>query len=75
MEDAPREYTVVGVRRLAANPGEPEEQAPAEILERFEGRAFDLHDLEQRGVRIVGGRAVFTFGGQDWRLDLFPEVA
>ena len=74
MEDAPREYTVVGVRRLAATPGEPEEQAPSEILERFEGRAFKLDELEQRGARIVSGRAVYTFAGQDWRLELFPEV-
>lgn len=63
------EYTVVSVRRAGA----AEEGAPSEVLERFEGRTFSLAELEQRGVRIAGGRALYTTGGQEWRLELFPD--
>ena len=48
-------YRVVDVR----SPGG--DLAPPEIAERFEGRLFTLHQLEQRGVRIQG-RAAWTTG-------------
>jgi hypothetical protein len=48
-------------------------EAP-EIRERFEGRPFSLHELEQRGVRIAGGQVWYTAYGQDWRLVLSPEL-
>lgn len=46
--------------------------APPEITERFQGRAFSKHDLEQRGVRIAGAHAWYLANGQDWRLVLRP---
>jgi hypothetical protein len=49
-------------------------QAPPEIRERFEGRAFTLHDLEGRGVRIADGHAWYTALGQPWRLILEPAL-
>ena len=48
--------------------------APPEIRERFEGRPFTLHELEQRGVRIAGGQAWYTANAQDWRLVLDPAL-
>jgi hypothetical protein len=44
--------------------------APPEIRERFAGRLFTLHDLEQRGVRIAGATAWYLASGRDWRLTL-----
>ena len=48
-------------------------EAP-EIRERFEGRPFTLHELEQRGVRIAGGQAWYTANGRDWRLIFSPDL-
>jgi len=61
-------YRVVDVR----SPGG--DLAPPEIAERFEGRLFTLHQLEQRGVRIQGRAAWYLFAGQDWQLKLEPAV-
>lgn len=72
MEQA-SEYTVVSVKRADAAAGKrPSDEAPPEILERFEGRTFTLRELEERGVRIAGGRAVYTANGEDWQLEVFP---
>jgi hypothetical protein len=73
---ASTEYTVVEVI-AARGPQSPTDDAvaPAEILERFEGRTFTLRELEQRGVRIAGGRAYYTSLGRDWALRLFPDLA
>ena len=46
--------------------------APPEVAERFEGRLFTLHELEQRGVRVAGGRNYYTAAGQDWWIRLDP---
>jgi hypothetical protein len=62
-------YRVVQVRSadgLAA--------APQEISERFEGRVFTKHQLEQRGVRIAGRNIWYLSSGQDWQLTLEPAV-
>lgn len=48
--------------------------APPEISERFEGRTFTLHELEQRGVRIAGANVWYLSSGQDWQLKLTPVV-
>ena len=48
--------------------------APQEISERFEGRLFTLHQLEQRGVRIAGANVWYLSSGQDWQLKLAPAV-
>ena len=48
--------------------------APLEISERFEGRVFTKHELEQRGVRIAGANVWYLSGGQDWQLKLEPVV-
>ena len=48
--------------------------APQEISERFEGRLFTLHELEQRGVRIAGANVWYLSSGQDWQLKLEPVV-
>ena len=48
--------------------------APQEISERFEGRDFTLHELEQRGVRIAGANVWYLSSGQDWQLKLEPAV-
>jgi hypothetical protein len=48
--------------------------APPEISERFEGRLFTLHELEQRGVRIAGRNIWYLASGQDWQLKLEPVV-
>ncbi len=76
MEEKPvGEYTVVSVRPADVTArGAAVLEAPPEILERFEGRTFTLHDLERRGVRIAGGRAYYTANGRDWALELFPAV-
>ncbi len=74
MEKHLSDYTVVSVRPAGLGAEAPEGEAPPEILERFEGRTFTLRELEQRGVRIAGGRAFYTANGRDWQLDLFPEV-
>ena len=52
----------------------PDGEAPPEIQERFEGRAFTLAELEQRGVRIAGGAAWYTANARDWRLILDPPL-
>jgi hypothetical protein len=62
-------YRVVEVR--SANGGAV---APREISERFEGRLFTLHQLEQRGVRIAGANVWYLASGQDWQLKLEPVV-
>ncbi|MBV9355922.1 MAG: hypothetical protein JO023_10395 [Chloroflexi bacterium] len=72
MQEDPGGYTVVNVQR--AEPATDEAPvAPPEILERFEGRTFTLHELEQRGVRIAGGDAYYTANGIDWVLEIFPR--
>lgn len=48
--------------------------APLEISERFEGRVFTKHELEERGVRIAGANIWYLSGGMDWRLKLEPAV-
>lgn len=48
--------------------------APPEISERFDGRSFTLHELEQRGVRIAGANVWYLSSGQDWQLKLEPAV-
>ena len=48
--------------------------APAEIAERFQGRHFTLHELEQRGVRIAGANVWYLSSGHDWQLTLEPAV-
>lgn len=78
MQRAAAEYTVVAVHEalVQREPGGRTDLtragslAPPEIRERFEGRLFTLQELEQRGVRIAGGRAVYTAGGSDWLLEL-----
>ncbi|MGI9145835.1 MAG: hypothetical protein ACR2IK_04700 [Chloroflexota bacterium] len=60
-------FRVVEVRT-----GDGAELAPPEISERFEGRLFTLHELEQRGVRIAGANVWYLFSGRDWRLILEP---
>lgn len=67
------EYVVTTVRAVTFGNVEGEEAPPA-IRERFEGRLFTLHELEQRGVRIAGGRALYTAGGCDWSLHLAPAA-
>jgi hypothetical protein len=67
MRVGPSEYRVVDVKHALAD-----EEAPPEILERFDGRAFTLGQLQQRGVRIAGGRAYYTANGEDWLLELAP---
>lgn len=62
------------VRDVHPASGAALEETPPEIRERFEGRAFALHELEQRGVRIAGGEAWYTANGQDWRLILSPDI-
>jgi hypothetical protein len=60
-------YRVVEVRSADGS-----ELAPPEIGERFEGRLFSLHQLEQRGVRITGRAAWYLAAGRDWQLKLEP---
>jgi hypothetical protein len=68
------EYVVVDVKHAVADGTEPAgAQAPREILERFEGRTFTLGQLQQRGVRIAGGRAYYTANAADWLLELAPS--
>jgi len=62
-------YRVASV--LTATSDEP---APPEIRERFEGRAFRLTELEQRGVRIAGAEAWYTANAHAWRLILDPPL-
>lgn len=61
-------WRVAAVR--SANSADFGTAAPPEIAERFEGRVFTLLDLEQRGVRIAGARAMYTGNGRDWQLEL-----
>jgi hypothetical protein len=56
-------YTVADVRTADSS-----RSAPPEIRERFEGRAFTLGELEQRGVRVTGAGAWYLANGQDWQL-------
>ncbi len=49
--------------------------APPEILERFQGRAFTLPELEARGVRIAGMQAWLVALGKDWQLILDPPTS
>src|SRR5438309_34194 len=70
LEPVFEEYLVAAVREVGGNG----ELAPPEIMERFEGRAFRLVDLEHRGVRIAGGRAYYTANGRDWLLELQPPM-
>jgi hypothetical protein len=46
--------------------------APPEISERFQGRAWTKHQLEQRGVRITGADAWYRAAARDWQLRLEP---
>jgi hypothetical protein len=46
--------------------------APPEIAERFQGRAWTLRQLEERGVRITGAAAWYLALGKDWQLQLEP---
>jgi hypothetical protein len=48
--------------------------APPEIFDRFSGRIFTKHELEQRGVRIAGQHMWYLANGQDWQLTLEPAV-
>ena len=59
-------YIVADVRSADGAP------APPEIAERFEGRTFTKHELEQRGVRITGAQAWYRANAQDWQLILRP---
>jgi hypothetical protein len=59
------------VQAIRAVDGEP---APPEIRERFEGRLFSLHELEQRGVRIAGRHVWFMANARDWQLTLAPAT-
>ena len=69
MRPPPGQYLVSDVFAAAGDA-----QAPPEIRERFEGRAFTLRELEERGVRIAGAQAWFTALAQDWRLLLDPPL-
>ncbi len=64
-----REY--VRVASVVGLDGRP---APPEISERFQGRLFTKHELEERGVRIAGREVWYLANGQDWRLTLEPAV-
>jgi hypothetical protein len=64
-----REY--VRVASVVGLDGSP---APPEISERFQGRLFTKHELEERGVRIAGRDVWYLANGQDWRLTLEPAV-
>jgi hypothetical protein len=44
--------------------------APPEIAERFQGRLWQLNELESRGVRITGAAAWYLAAGKDWQLTL-----
>ena len=44
--------------------------APPEVAERFQGRAWSLHQLEERGVRITGAAAWYLAAGRQWQLEL-----
>jgi hypothetical protein len=57
-------YRVSQVRGVDDSP------APPEIAERFEGRAWTLRQLEERGVRITGRSAWYLAAGRDWQLTL-----
>jgi hypothetical protein len=61
-------YRVTAVLAVDATP------APPEITERFDGRLFTLHQLEERGVRIAGRAAWLLAAGRDWQLQLEPAV-
>jgi hypothetical protein len=58
-------YQVVEVR---SNDGT--QAAPPEIAQRFQGRLWQLKDLEARGVRITGAGAWYLAAGRDWQLKL-----
>jgi hypothetical protein len=62
-------YQVADVRGVDGSP------APPEILERFQGRAFTLPELEARGVRIAGMKAWLLALGKDWQLMLDPPTS
>jgi len=59
-------YRVVKVSSLDGDP------APPEIAERFQGRAWTLRQLEERGVRITGAGAWYLASGLDWQLKIEP---
>ncbi len=61
-------YRVVSVVGVDGTP------APPEIFDRFSGRPWTKHELEQRGVRIAGRDMWYLANGQDWRLTLEPAV-
>jgi hypothetical protein len=58
--------------RVVQVSGENGSPAPPEVTERFEGRAWTLHQLEQRGVRITSGTGWYLALGRDWQLRLEP---
>lgn len=55
------------VAKVTSPDGAP---APPEIAERFQGRAWTLRQLEERGVRITGAAAWYLAAGQDWQLKI-----
>ena len=55
------------VAQLSGPDGAP---APPEIAERFGGRAWTKHQLEERGVRITVADAWYLASGRDWQLGL-----
>jgi hypothetical protein len=67
MIDAPvvEHYVVAEVRQARDGAA-----APPEITERFQGRDFTLHELEERGVRITSRRGWYLANGTDWILEL-----
>ncbi len=60
--------------RVASVVGLDGQPAPPEIADRFSGRVFTKHELEQRGVRIAGREIWYLANGKDWRLTLEPAV-
>jgi hypothetical protein len=62
-------YVVAEVRRAR-----DDAVAPPEIAERFQGRDFTMHELEERGVRITGRRGWYLANGTDWLLTLQAET-
>ena len=72
--DGPARCSSLPRDRSAARPTAPR-SPPSRSAERFEGRVFTLHELEQRGVRIAGARRLVPLRGQDWQLKLEPAVS
>ncbi len=58
--------------RVASVVGLDGSPAPPEIADRFAGRLFTKHELEERAVRIAGSQLWYLANGLDWRLTLEP---